>query len=86
LIFRIAIKAHCIIEGKLRKEFIMFTEIRRRNEEIRKETERNCRIAAEFNPDARIKPQTVDKLAEIEAMSTLFTNELPFNPDARIVF
>lgn len=64
----------------------MFKEIRRRNEEIRKEDERNRAFNEPFNPDARIKPQTIDKLAEIEAMSTLFTNDLPFNPDARIVF
>lgn len=63
----------------------MFREIRRRNEEIRRHDEETRTALSSFNPDARIQPNVVDKMAEELAVESL-SDEVPFNPDARIVF
>ena len=66
------------------KGITMFGEIRRRNAEIRRYDEETRSALANFNPDARIQPRVVDKMAEEMAMNSF--DEFPFNPDARIVF
>lgn len=66
------------------KGITMFGEIRRRNEEIRRHDEETRSALSDFNPDARLKPKVVDKMAEELAVESL-SDEIPFNPDARLV-
>lgn len=66
------------------KGVTMFGEIRRRNAEVRRYDEETRSALANFNPDARIQPKVVDKMAQELAVESL-SNENPFNPDARLV-